>query len=196
MCRGRAGPEKSASVLQGSRSQGTRWKASCQLVSMLGFCTKCQCFSLICFALHRVGLQHFGEREGLLAALGSCKSGCPSCFAEASEGGVSPRLEVGGSACFALALTGCWSWIEGQRCSEAAVVLAYEAQVSVSVLACLAALLSQYRWCCCLSRCVGVGQGPRSPPAFCRAGHRAPGGKLHVSLCRCSAFALRANASL
>ena len=196
MCRGRAGPEKSASVLQGSRSQGTRWKASCQLVSMLGFCTKCQCFSLICFALHRVGLQHFGEREGLLAALGSCKSGCPSCFAEASEGGVSPRLEVGGSACFALALTGCWSWIEGQRCSEAAVVLAYEAQVSVSVLACLAALLSQYRWCCCLSRCVGVGQGPRSPPAFCRAGHRAPGGKLHVSLCRCSAFSLRANASL
>ena len=143
MCRGRAGPEKSASVLQGSRSQGTRWKASCQLVSMLGFFTKCQCFSLICFALHRVGLQHFGEREGLLAALGSCKSGCPSCFAEASEGGVSPRLEVGGSACFALALTGCWSWIEGQRCSEAAVVLAYEAQVSVSVLACLAALLSQ-----------------------------------------------------
>ena len=60
ICRGRAGPEKSASVLQG-RSQGTRWKASCQLVSMLGFCTKCQCFSLICFALHRVGLQHFGE---------------------------------------------------------------------------------------------------------------------------------------
>ena len=41
-------PEKSASVLQG-RSQGTRWKASCQLVSMLGFCTKCQCFSLICY---------------------------------------------------------------------------------------------------------------------------------------------------
>ena len=123
-------------------------------------------------------------------------TGCPLCFADASERGVSPRLEVGGSAGFALALTGCWSWIEGQRCSEAAVVLAYEAQVSVSVLACLAALLSQYRWCCCLSRCVGVGQGPRSPPAFCRAGHRAPGGKLHVSLCGCSAFSLRANASL
>ena len=52
------------------------------------------------------------------------------------------------------------------------------------------------RWCCCLSRCVGVGQGPRSPPAFCRAGHRAPGGKLHVSLCRCSAFAPSANVSL
>ena len=46
--------------------------------------------------LHCFGLQHFGEREGLLAALGSCKSGCPSCFAEASERGVSPRLEVGG----------------------------------------------------------------------------------------------------
>ena len=42
--------------------------------------------------------------RGLLAALGSCKSGCPSCFADASERGVSPRLEVGGSACFALAL--------------------------------------------------------------------------------------------
>ena len=49
ICRGRAGPEKSASVLQGSRSQGTRWKASCQLVSMLGFFTTCQCFSLICY---------------------------------------------------------------------------------------------------------------------------------------------------
>ena len=36
--------------------------------------------------------------EGLLA------SGCPSCFADASERGVSPRLEGGGSACFALAL--------------------------------------------------------------------------------------------
>ena len=86
---------------------GTRWKASCQLVSMLGFFTTCQCFSLICFALHHVGLQHFGEREGLVAAAGSSKSGCPSCFADASEPGVSPRLEVGGSACFALALTGC-----------------------------------------------------------------------------------------
>ena len=60
--------------------------------------------------LHCVGLQPFGEREGLLAALGSCKSGCPSCFADPSERGVSPRLEVGGSACFALALTGCWCW--------------------------------------------------------------------------------------
>ena len=55
---------------------------------MLGFFTTCQCFSLICFALHRVGLQHFGEREGLLAALGSCKKSCSSCFADASERGV------------------------------------------------------------------------------------------------------------
>ena len=42
--------------------------------------------------------------RGLLAALGSCKSGCPSCFADASERGVNPRLEVGGSACVAPAL--------------------------------------------------------------------------------------------
>ena len=86
-------PEKSASVLQG-RSQGTRWKASCQLVSMLGFCTTCQCFSLICFALHRVGLQHFGEGLSEQRALGCfrfmqkqllfvfCRcfrTGCPGC---------------------------------------------------------------------------------------------------------------------
>ena len=49
--------------------------------------------------LHCFGLQHFGELEGLLTALGSCKSGCPSCFAEASERGVSPRLEVEGLFC-------------------------------------------------------------------------------------------------
>ena len=149
--------------------------------------------------LHCFGLQHFGEREGLLAALGSCKSGCPSCFADPSERGVSPRLEVGGSACLLCARFDRVMVLAVRVCvaSQAAVVLAYEAQVTVSVLACLAALLSQCRWCCCLSRCVGVGQGPRSPPAFCRAaGHRAPGGKLHVSLCRCSAFALSANASL
>ena len=45
--------------------------------------------------LHCVGLQHFGEW-------------CSSCFAEASERGVCPRLEVGGvslfCAGFALAL--------------------------------------------------------------------------------------------
>jgi len=44
--------------------------------------------------LHCFGLQPFGEREGLLAASGSGKSGCPSCFADASERGVSPSLQV------------------------------------------------------------------------------------------------------
>ena len=39
-----------------------------------------------------------------MAALGSCKSGCSSCFADASEQGVSPRIEVGGLTWFALAL--------------------------------------------------------------------------------------------
>eukprot|EP00439_Symbiodinium_sp_Y106_P005494 s11661_g1.t1 len=43
---------------------------------------------------HCVGLQHFGEWEGLLAASGSGKPGYSSCFADASERGVSPRLEV------------------------------------------------------------------------------------------------------
>ena len=50
-----------------------------------------------------------GERRGflsrgLLAASGSCKTSCSSCFADASERGVNPRLEVGGSACVAPAL--------------------------------------------------------------------------------------------
>ena len=40
---------------------------------------------------------------------------------------------------------------EGLRCSQAAVVLAYEVQVTASLLVCLATLLSQYRRCCCLS---------------------------------------------
>ena len=34
--------------------------------------------------------------EGTWLVQVSCKSGCPSCFADASERGVSPRLEVGG----------------------------------------------------------------------------------------------------
>ena len=96
MCRGRAGPEKSASVLQG-RSQGTRWKASCQLVSMLGFCTKCQCFSLICFALHRVGLQHFGCCRFRQIWL-------PFVFCRRFRTGCQSQARGGGSACCALAL--------------------------------------------------------------------------------------------
>ena len=86
---------------------------------------------------------------------------------------------------------------EGLCCSQAAVVLAYEAQVTVSVLACLAALLSQVSLVLLsFSMCRGRA-GPEKSASVCRAaGHRAPGGKLHVSLCRCSAFALSANASL
>ena len=176
--------------------------SSCVFRAVHRCCVLGCCFplkiSLWVSCLHCVGLQHFGEREGLLAASASGKSGCPLCFADASEWGVHARLEVGGVSLFCARFDrGVGAGSEGLRCSQAAVVLAYEAQVTVSVLACLAARLSQYRWCCCLSRCVGVGQGPRSPPAFCRAaGHRAPGGKLHVSLCRCSAFSLSANASL
>ena len=43
------------------------------------------------FALHCVGFKHFREWEGLselLAALGSCKKSCSSCFADALERGV------------------------------------------------------------------------------------------------------------
>ena len=59
--------------------------------------------------------------------------------------------------------------------SRAAAVLAYEAQVAVSVLVCLAALLSQYRWCC------WVGQGPRRVLQGRSRGHQV---KLHAS-CAC-----------
>ena len=44
--RGRAGPETPAFCRAG---HGAPREASCVLVSMLGFCTKCQCFSLICY---------------------------------------------------------------------------------------------------------------------------------------------------
>ena len=96
MCRGRAGPEKSASVLQGSRSQGTRWKASCQLVSMLGFFTTCQCFSLICYegpafraspcwlaalrgAGGALGCCRFMQKEFLFVFCRCFRTGCPGC---------------------------------------------------------------------------------------------------------------------
>ena len=78
--------------------------------------------------LHCVGLR-FGEREGLLAAAGSGKSGCSSCFADASERGVSPRLEVGGSACFALALPSLCARSPGCGC----FCLRLDFQVTVSV---------------------------------------------------------------
>ena len=66
--------------------------------------------SLWLSCLHCVGFQQFGGSgrgilsRGLLAASGSCNTSCSSCFADASERGVSPRLEVGGSACVAPAL--------------------------------------------------------------------------------------------
>ena len=96
--------------------------------------------SLSC--LHCVGLQPFGEREGLSEQ----GLGCFRFHASLVVLRVLPGVGAGSEA------RG-----EGLCCSQAAVVLAYDAPVTVSVLACLAALLSQYRWCCCLSRCVGVG---------------------------------------
>ena len=79
---------------------------------VLGCCFPLK-ISLCLSCLHCVGLQHFGEQR----ALGSFrKSGCPSCFADASERGVSPRLEVGGSACLLCARSpGCgWSLFEAR----------------------------------------------------------------------------------
>ena len=87
--------------------------------------------------LHRVGLQHFGEWEGLSAEQGlGCFRFHASLVVLRVVPGVGAGSEVRG---------------EGLRCSQAAVVLAYEVQVTVSVLVCLATLLSQYRRCCCLS---------------------------------------------
>ena len=59
--------------------------------------------------LHCVSLQHFGEWEGLsehraLGCFRFLQIWLLFMFADASELGVSPRLEVGGSACFALTL--------------------------------------------------------------------------------------------
>ena len=87
--------------------------------------------------LHRVGLQHFGEWEGLSAEQGlGCFRFHASLVVLRVLPGVGAGSEVRG---------------EGLRCSQAAVVLAKEVQVTVSVLVCLATLLSQYRRCCCLS---------------------------------------------
>ena len=87
--------------------------------------------------LHRVGLQQFGEWEGLSAEQGlGCFRFHASLVVLRVVPGVGAGSEVRG---------------EGLRCSQAAVVLAKEVQVTVSVLVCLATLLSQYRRCCCLS---------------------------------------------
>ena len=85
---------------------------------------------------HCVGLQHFGEREGLSEQ----GLGCFRFHASLVVLRVLPGVGAGSEA------RG-----EGLRCSQAAVVLADEVQVTVSVLVCLATLLSQYRRCCCLS---------------------------------------------
>ena len=68
ICRGRAGPETPAFCM--AAGHGAPGEASCVLVSMLGFCTKCQCFSLICcegpvFRASLCWLAALGEGEGL-----------------------------------------------------------------------------------------------------------------------------------
>ena len=89
--------------------------------------------------LHCVGLQHFGEWEGLSeqTALG-CFRFHASLVVLRVLPGVGAGSEVRG---------------EGLRCSQAAVVLAYEVQVTVSVLVGLATL-----FCCDL-----LGSGTASP---------------------------------
>ena len=108
------------------------WSA-CVFRAVHRFCFLGSCSPLskgpLVVKLHCVGLQHFGEREGLLAASGSGKSGCSLCFADASERGVSPRLEVGGSACFALALPSLCARSPGCGC----FCLRLDFQVTVSV---------------------------------------------------------------
>ena len=70
--------------------------------------------ALGCFRFHKkMWLHLFYRVEKALWLRQRCYANliCTSCFADASERGVSPRLEVGGgSACFPLALTGCWCW--------------------------------------------------------------------------------------
>ena len=92
--------------------------------------------SLWLSCLHCVGLQHFGEWEGLSEQ----GLGCFRFHASLVVLRVLPGVGAGSEA------RG-----EGLRCSQAAVILAYEVQVTVSVLVRLATLLSQYRRCCCFS---------------------------------------------
>ena len=164
--------------------------------------------------LHCVHWGLFGL-EGLLAASGFTKknvaapvllrgkgmlrkSFCTSCFADASERGCQSEARGWGVSLFSARFDRVMV-LAVRVCVALRLQLFLRMRFRLLYL-CLRAwppCCRKCRWCCCLSRCVGVGQGPRSPPAFCRAaGHRAPGGKLHVSLCRCSAFALSANASL
>ena len=134
--------------------------------------------SLSC--LHCVGLQHFGEREGLSEqrALG-CFRFHASLVVLRVLPGAGAGSEVRG---------------EGLRCSQAAVVLAYEVQVTVSVLVCLATLLSPS---VLLSFLICRGRAGSETPAFCRAArHRAPGeaSRVLVSMLgfctKCQCFSL------
>ena len=68
------------------------------LLAASGFTKKCGC---TCFT---AGKGTFVAQAKVLR-----KSDLHSCFADASERGVNPRLELGGVS-FALALTGCWCW--------------------------------------------------------------------------------------
>ena len=74
---GRAREVRHASVLQGSRSQGTRWKASCQLVSMLGFFTTLICYEGPAFRASPCWLAAL--RGGAFEAVGSWLSRGVSC---------------------------------------------------------------------------------------------------------------------
>ena len=108
--------------------------------------------------LHCVGLQHFGEWEGLSEQGLGCFRFHSSLVVLRVLPGVGAGSEARG---------------EGLRCSQAAVVLAYEVQVTVSVLVCLATLLSPS---VLLSFLICRGRAGPETPAFCRAaGHRAPG---------------------
>ena len=142
----------------------------------------CQCSARdpLVVKLHCVACSTSGSRRGswLLQVQANLVA---LCVLPMLQNGVHARLEVGGVSLFCarfdrvlvLAVR-----LEVRVCValRLQLFLRMRLRVTVSVLVCLAALLSQCRWCCCLSRCVGVGQGPRSPPAFCRAaGHRAPG---------------------
>ena len=136
---------------------------------LLGYCIPLSPSSLSC--LHCVGLQQFGEREGLSEqrALG-CFRFHASLVVLRVLPGAGAGSEVRG---------------EGLRCSQAAVVLAYEVQVTVSVLVCLATLLSPS---VLLSFLICRGRSGPETPAFCRAaGHGAPR-EASCELCLCRVF--------
>ena len=68
-------------------------------IGFLGSCSPLSMDSPV-VKLHCVGLQHFREREGLLAASGSGKSGCSLCFAILQNGVSVPGSRLGGQPVF------------------------------------------------------------------------------------------------